>query len=541
MATALNIRLNDELEEQLKKVVEECEEKDITVTQVVRHAICDYIEAQEESKKGLQTVKLPIEQLGVNELDKIYNSFSEIHQALLDGYSKADYVDEFEEKDLGENIEKCISDISKLLININKVKKGKRTLEVRTIQDYEYPDLNASIPSLIEQRNNYLDEMENILEGTKKEKRMLTHDENVNFYKLTGFIELIDKKKEQLDIEHNKSIYGKNNMTKENDTTVRMLDEVVLPNEKLEKRSYPNEERNLDLGELVKVMAGKGNNNSREDKYYRSMSTSGNKVVIPMELSDKIIDVARSQSAIFGNIPVVQMPHNNMKIAVQTGDAQANFVNENDLIPSSETIFAPVDLEGKTLAIFVPISEKLLDSASNLSQQLVYSCSQAISVALDKATLYGKGVSIEDGTHEIKGIFNYDTINQISHTGAVDYDAIIKGLKSVKQNNIIPSDICYSSTVSSELTMLKDTTGQYIREPEVLKNYKRSESNNIKDTDLLVYDKNSLLLGIHKGITIEWGYSSDMFQRLQKGLRIYVRADLGVVRPKGISVVNITE
>lgn len=327
---------------------------------------------------------------------------------------------------------------------------------------------------------------------------------------------------------------------------IRMMKDVVLPNEKLEQRVYPKKEQNLDFGKLVQVMAGntvsKNSSHSMEREYYASMSASGNKVVIPSELSDKIIDVARAQSAVFGNIPIIPMVHNNIRIAVQTKDAQANFVNENDLIPTSEAIFAPVDLEGKTLAIFIPISEQLLDSATNLSQQLAYSCSQAIAVALDKAILYGKGVSEEgEEADEIKGVFNYDSINKISHTGSVDYDAIIKGLKSVKQNNIIPTDICYSSTVSSELAMLKDSTGQYIREPESLNNYNKSESNNIKDTDLLVYDKNSLLLGIHKGITMEWGYSSDMFQRIQKGLRVYVRADLGVVRPKGISAVNITK
>ena len=354
-----------------------------------------------------------------------------------------------------------------------------------------------------------------------------------------AFLDLVEQSSSLNNIaESELGSYQKNNVD------IRMMKDVVLPNEKLEQKAYPNKERNLDLGKLVQVMAGnmasKNNSHSMEREYYASMSASGNNVVIPSELSDKIIDVARSQSAVLGNIPIIQMPHNNMKIAAQTKDAQANFVNENDLIPTSEAIFTPVDLEGKTLAIFVPISEQLLDSATNLSQQLAYSCSQAISVALDKAILYGKGIS-EDRTqaNEIKGIFNYDSINQISHEGNVDYDSIIKGLKSVKQNNITPTDICYSSTVASELSMLKDTTGQYIRKPEVLANYKESESNNIKDTDLLVYDRNSLLLGIHKGITMEWGYSADMFQKIQKGLRLYIRADLGIVRPSGVSAVTI--
>ena len=398
---------------------------------------------------------------------------------------------------------------------------------------------------LKEERDDLLNEMNTIVERTK-ESRSLSESDKQRVDEIRSRIKNIDDMLELLEEQRaNNTIQAKtsNSENHNNDEDFRLLKDAILPNEKLEKRSYSKQDSYLDLGELVKVMAGKGSNNSRENKYYRSMATAGNKVLVPMSLSDRIIDYARNQSAVFGKIPIVQMQNNNLRIAVQTKDAQANFVNEGDLIPPSETIFAPVDLEGKTLAIFIPVSEQLLDSAQNLSQQLVYSCSQALSVALDRAILYGKGVALEESedTDEIKGIFNYDSINKISHTVNADYDAIIKGLKSVKQNNIMPTDICYSSTVASELAMLKDSTGQYITEPRILSDYNKSESNNIKDTDILVYDYNALLLGIHKGITIEWGYTTDMFQRIQKGLRLYVRADLGVVRPKGISAVTITE
>lgn len=409
----------------------------------------------------------------------------------------------------------------------------------------EFRALPMEEKGLIEERNDLLDEMDTIVERTK-ESRSLSESDKQRVDEIRSRIDNIDdilKLFNEQRSEENTIMAKVGNNNNQNDEDFRALKDAILPNEKLEKRSYSKQDSYLDLGELVKVMAGRGSNNSRENEYYRSMATAGNKVLIPMSLSDRIIDYARNQSAVFGKIPIVQMPNNNLRVAVQTKDAQANFVNEGDLIPTSDTMFTPVDLEGKTLAIFIPVSEQLLDSAQNLSQQLVYSCSQALSVALDKAILYGKGAALEEGEtpDEIKGIFNYDSINKVSHTGKADYDVIIKGLKSVKQNNIMPTDICYSSTVASELAMLKDTTGQYITEPGILSNYNKSESNNIKDTDILVYDYNALLLGIHKGITIEWGYTTDMFQRIQKGLRLYVRADLGVVRPKGISAVAVTE
>lgn len=40
-------------------------------------------------------------------------------------------------------------------------------------------------------------------------------------------------------------------------------------------------------------------------------------------------------------------------------------------------------------------------------------------------------------------------------------------------------------------------------------------------------------------MTIEVGTSGDMFQRIQKGIRIYLRADLGVINEKAITKVTL--
>lgn len=62
-----------------------------------------------------------------------------------------------------------------------------------------------------------------------------------------------------------------------------------------------------------------------------------------------------------------------------------------------------------------------------------------------------------------------------------------------------------------------------------------SESNNVGETEALVYNKDAILLGLHKGITIEFGTTGDQFQRIQKGIRVYLRADLGIIQESGIT------
>lgn len=398
----------------------------------------------------------------------------------------------------------------------------------------EYRTLPANEKGLTERKDEILEEMSNIVSSAKSEKRILTGDEERKFKSLKYELEGINQELR---------IIEENNEVPKANQEVRVIDGIVYPNEKIEQRAY-SDDMNLDLGKLVKGMGGLGwNGADKERKYYRTMESGTNKVVIPQQLADRIIDYARSNSALFGNIPVIPMPNNNLTIAVQIKDGVAKFVNEGELIPDTDIAFKPVTLDGKTLALFVPISEQLLETASNLTNQLMTSCARAIALALDKALLYGEGVVKAEEIitkSEIKGVTKYENINKVT-CNTTDYDLIIKGAKPIKKGNLIPTDVCLNSDLASELEMLKTTDGQYIVPPKAIEKYKISESNNVNDKEAIVYDRNSLLLGIQKGMTMEWGTSGDMFQRIQKGLRIIIRADLGVTNEKGVTLVTVTQ
>lgn len=393
----------------------------------------------------------------------------------------------------------------------------------------EYRTLPGDVKALEERKEEIIEEMESIVSKANAEKRDVTEEEKKKFNSLKYEVEGINQEIRSLN--ENSGIPNKN-------SEVRVIDGMIYPNEKMEKRTY-SENSNLDLGKLVKGMSGLGWNGAEEErKYYRAMESGNNKVVIPEQLADQIVDYARANSAILGKIPVVGMENNNLTIAVQTKDGEAKFVKENDLIPNTDIAFKSVKLEGKTLALFVPVSEQLLETASNLTNQLMTSCSRAISIALDKALVYGEGETSE--TPEIKGISKYEDINKVNCDKA-DYDLIIKGAKAIKKANLTPTDVCLNSDLSSELEMLKTTDGQYVIPPKAIEGYEITESNNIADNEAVVFDRNTLLLGLQKGMTIEWGTSGDMFQRIQKGLRIVLRADLGVVNTKGVTVVTVNK
>lgn len=414
---------------------------------------------------------------------------------------------------------------------------AQRKAEIRSLEfgNTEIVHLYGEQKGLEEERAEILEEMKNIVNTAKKEKRALNDNDNDKYAELREKVLDIDIKLGKIESYRSQSINQSNKQEH------RALDNSILPNEKIEKRSYQDKSNNMDFGKLIRGMAGKGwENASKEYEHYRAMQSADNSTLIPQALADRIVDIARTQSAVFGKIPVVPMEHNNLTIAVQTKDAKANFVNEGDLIPSSEALFKPCTLTGKTLAIFVPISEQLLDTANNLGNQLMNSCSQAIALALDESLIYGAGLSTEEnGTHKIKGISLYDGINKITHQSReINYDFLIKGIKACKDNNIEPTNIVYNTNVGSDLAMLKDSNGQYIVPPKVIDKYISSESNNIKDNECYIYNSDYLILGLQQGIKAEWGYSADQFQRIQKGLRIYLRADLGVLNEKAVTQVK---
>lgn len=385
-----------------------------------------------------------------------------------------------------------------------------------------------------------INELKRNIEEKKTEARKLLDTDLVKAEKIMEEVRELQKKvelkqqledEEMIDLQKQKK---EKEQGKEGSTEERALHNIILPGEKFEKRS---DSKNLRLDKLVRGMAGKGWDGATEERaHYRSMTSATNSTLIPEALANKIIDVARTNSAIFGRIPTVPMEENNLSIAVQTKDPIAGFVVEGEPVPASGPVFTKVTMEGKTLAIFIPVTEQLLDCAENLESQLINSCAKAIALELDKALLYGTGEA-----EKIKGISLYDDINKVTHAGGVNYDMFIKGIKETKKSNITPTDITYSTDTGMDLAMLKDSNGQYITKPGALNQYTFTESNNVKVNEAYMYDYNSLLLGIHKNITIKWGEPDDYFQRIMKGLRVYIRTDLAVINPKGITQITITE
>ena len=199
----------------------------------------------------------------------------------------------------------------------------------------------GNVKLLLEDREKHLGELEDIIAKVETEKRTLTRTENERVVQLKRTVVAIDA--ELKTIKDEKDRYF-NELRGESGDNNAIMQGVIMPGEKFEKRAYAEQE--ISLFKLVRGMCtGKWDGAQEERSYYSSMSSANNSVVIPQKLSDKLIDVMRTQAAIIGQIPVVKMPSNNLTIAVQKRDAECHFVNEGELIPASEAIFEGVTVE----------------------------------------------------------------------------------------------------------------------------------------------------------------------------------------------------
>lgn len=290
----------------------------------------------------------------------------------------------------------------------------------------------------------------------------------------------------------------------------------------------------LRIGKYIKGMVtGDWKNASDEREAFTALSTTTGTTLIPTSLSAQIIDLARNRMALSG-IPIIPMESNNLTIAKIVSDPVFGFKEELEVAEESEMSFAPITLKSKTIYGLMKISLELLNSASNIEQIVTQAMAESVAQAIDKAGLYGKG------DKEPLGIIRVEGINKIESVEAVEtskYIPFVRGIGSITKANGEPNTISYNSDIDTELNLLTDTTGQPLNAPEVVKKLDKKLSNNIKDKQALIFDKNSIVMGLQNRIAIDTSKSLG-FKDGSVYLRIYAMLDFAVLKPKNITVIN---
>ncbi|WP_332933505.1 phage major capsid protein [Clostridioides difficile] len=297
-----------------------------------------------------------------------------------------------------------------------------------------------------------------------------------------------------------------------------------------------NNSQNLSLGKYIKGMhIGDWKDASNEMEAYKALNTSTGSTLIPPAMSAKIIDLARSKLAL-SNVSVIPMETNNLTLAKVKNDPSFSFKKELEVATQSNMEFEGIDLKTKTVYGYMKISLELLESASNIDAIISDAIAESIARVIDKAGLYGVGES------EPKGILTYTGINKVSESliSTSKYNGLVKGIGLIKKANGEATDILYNSNTETDLNLLVDTTGQPLNEPKVVEQIEKTTSNQIKDNQAIVFDRDSILMGLQNNIRIET--SREMgFTDGSVYFRVYGFVDFVVMNEKNITLIEYSE
>lgn len=293
------------------------------------------------------------------------------------------------------------------------------------------------------------------------------------------------------------------------------------------------EKKNLSIGKYVRgMLTGDWNNASNEMNEFRALNTSTGKTLIPKQLSATVIDLARP-NMVLKDIPIIPMDSNNMTIAKIVKDSNVSFKQELVDAEVSDMTFGEVELKSKMVYGLMKISLELLKSAQNIDQVIEQAMAQALSQAIDKSGLYG---TLE---HEPKGILTYTDINKVESDLIENskYTSFVKGIGAITKANGYPTTIGYNSNIDTSLSLLTDTTGQPLNAPKVIEDLTHTVSNNINDNEAIVFDSNSIVMGLQNQITIDTSEALG-FMDGSVYLRVYAMLDIAILNPKNITKIT---
>lgn len=334
---------------------------------------------------------------------------------------------------------------------------------------------------------------------------------------------------------HRNNSYNENMFSKDEFGKIALRSKDKL----IDTLNLTSEERNLDIGKYIRgVVTGNWNGADAEK---RALTTTATGVMIPSVLSAQIIDYARNISLFSSaNVPIIPMDSNNLTISRIKNDPIFKFKEEGKEAIESSFELEPVELKSKTCYGYAYVSIEAIQSSKNLSQTIINTFSSAIASAIDKGMLYGQynGSSYED--YAPNGIMNDEYINSISFTPSEGYDAFIKAIGKIKRDNGNPSVYCMNSDTEEMLDLLKDSNGKYLEKPNSVNDLIKIVTNQLNSdegtgNDALVFDANSMIIGIQKNINIEMFNNTD--ECIKKGLvgfRIYSMLDCVATQPKKI-------
>lgn len=286
------------------------------------------------------------------------------------------------------------------------------------------PIETRSMPTLLEQRNNLITEIEGLISKAKTETRSMSDEETTQFQKAKTEIEQIDK-------------------TIQAETVASQLSAT-------EKAKTPEEEEQRALDEQKFIQFIKGDT--------RALDVANNGAIIPTEIANRIITRVKEISPIYQRATVFNVGGDLVFPAFDANSIVTGYIADMTALTAQNGNFTSRKLQNFIAGSLVTVSRSLLNRQEfDLVSFIVNMMSQSMSNFIEKELLVGVG------TTAATGLFVDANVTAVeSATTTFASDDLISAQMAIPEAFQANSVWIMHKTVFAALRKLKDTTGQYI-------------------------------------------------------------------------------
>ena len=325
------------------------------------------------------------------------------------------------------------------------------------------------ILALREKRANLWNETKAFLDSHRGEDGMVSAEDNATYEKMEADVVALGKEIERL--ERQAAI----DREMDQPTAAPLVSRPVAPTDKKPGRAsdeYRNafwgmiRNRNLTPGVMNDLQIG--------------TDTEGG-YLVPDEFEHTLVQGLEEENVLRSLCTVIQTSSGDRKIPIVTAHGTASWVDEEDLIPTSDETFGQISIGAHKVATMIKVSDELLqDSVFNLESYIAAEFARRIGAAEEEAFITGNGTGKPTGLlHATNGAGTGVTTAGNTPTADEIFD-LVHSIKSVYRRKAV---FLLNDSTLKAIRKLKDGQGQYLwqpglkeGQPDMLLNYRIATS-----------------------------------------------------------------
>ncbi|HEL3735853.1 TPA: phage major capsid protein [Stenotrophomonas maltophilia] len=313
---------------------------------------------------------------------------------------------------------------------------------------------------------------------------------------------------------------------------------------------FNNGDDQVSLSDFIRGVANMRTSDGVRAALSEGTNTAGG-YTVPTVLMPGILNALVPASSVLSagaNVAVLDTSASSFSIAAVDTIPTPAWRQEHGQVAESEPAFRAVKVTPQSLAFRFKISRELLaDSLGGLDAALRTAIAQAFAKEIDRASLMGSGTE-----PEIRGLRNIPGINKLpmGTNGApiTDWRQFIRARRLITEANAPAPDVAILSPREDEtMSLLVDTTGQPLRRPEALSNWKFLTTSQIPTNETVgtatnaaaiyvggfqmftIYMRESVSIQLLKELYAETG---------EVGFICHTRLDVASAYPKAFTVIE---